>query len=70
MSREGLRLDLEDRAWVAEILRVPGDGVAVQAAMAGIVHQGLQFLFFPLFSQFTEMLPVASRVFARGVIRI
>lgn len=48
---------------------MPGNGVTVQAAVPGILHQIPEFLIFSLFSQFTEVLPVAIRILAFGSCR-
>lgn len=42
-------LDFYKRARVAEILGVLGNGVAIQAGVAGVLHQILEFFLPPLF---------------------
>lgn len=42
-------LNFDKRARVAEILGVLGNGVAIQAGVAGVLHQILEFFLPPLF---------------------
>jgi hypothetical protein len=44
------KLYFDERARVAEILGVPGDGIAIQAGVSGILHQVLELFFAALFS--------------------
>ena len=36
-----------------------GDSVAIQAGVAGVLHQGPELLFFALFPQFAEVAPMS-----------
>ena len=42
-------LNFDKRARVAEILGVLGNGIAIQAGVAGVLHQILEFFHPPLF---------------------
>jgi hypothetical protein len=42
-------LNFDKRARVAEILGVLGNGIAIQAGVAGVLHQILEFFLPPLF---------------------
>lgn len=62
-------LYFDKRARVAEILGVLGDGVAIQAGVARVLHQVFELLFTSLLPQFAEMAPMPFGILTVGFYR-